>query len=291
MLTVFTPTYNREHLLLRLYESLKKQSCKDFVWLIVDDGSTDNTKSLIESFIAENQITIRYFYQENGGKMRAHNYGVSLCDTELFFCVDSDDWIVDTAVETIINIWNNKISCEHCIRKIGGIVAHKGKTDKELLGEKYFPEGIESSTLRNLYRKGFSGETSLVFKTEALKKYYFPEYDGEKYVPEDVVYDRIDSEYELIVLDAILTVCEIVSQGYTDQAKRLRNDNPNGWYIYYEQRMKSEPFSVLKIKYISHYLIFAKKIGKKPFKDKKIARGYLVLGLIGSAALKLLGKT
>lgn len=291
MLTVFTPTYNRRELLKRVYDSLKNQTSSDFEWLIVDDGSSDDTGKMVESFIDEGIIRIHYYYQKNGGKMRAHNLGVRLCNTELFFCLDSDDYLVDTAVEDILKLWSEKNKCEHCIRKIGGIVAHKGSSKKDLLGDRGFPEGVESSTLRNLYRKGFRGETSLVFSTKVLKKYPFPEYDGEKYVPEDVVYDRIDKEYELIVFDKILTICEIVSEGYTDQAQKLRKDNPNGWYIYYEQRMINEPFSILKIKYVSHYLIFSKITGRKPLAEKKISPCYFVLGMIGVALLRLSGKT
>lgn len=291
MLTIFTPTYNRANLLSRVYESLKRQTCKDFLWLIVDDGSTDDTKSLIESFIAQAEIDIRYFYQKNGGKMRAHNEGVRLCETELFMCLDSDDYITDDAVKDIYAIWNNRQEIEHCIRHIGGIVAHKGKSENELLGCADFPEGVKVSTLNGLYRKGFSGETTLVFLTEALKKYPFPEFEGEKYVPEDVVYDKIDSEYELLVLPKVLTICEIVDNGYTQGAAKLRRENPNGWFVYYEQRMINTPLSVLKFKYVSHYCVFAKILNKNVFREKQIGIGYLLLGQVGGLMLKMLGKT
>lgn len=288
MLTIFTPAYNRAQLLKRAYESLKRQTNKEFKWLIVDDGSTDDTKETVKAFIEEGAIDITYHYQENGGKMRAHNTGVRLCDTELFVCLDSDDYLTDNAVLEIISIWKEKSSKKEAV---GGIVAHKGKSDSELLGESDFPENIEFSTLRGLYLKGFSGETTLVFKTEVLKNHLFPEIPGEKYVPEDVVYDRIDLNYELIVLRKILTVCEIVSEGYTDMAAKLRKQNPGGWFLYYEQRMVLQPFSVLKFKYISHYIIFAKLLGKNPFAEKKLSVPYILAGYFGVFILKLLGKT
>src|SRR4051794_33246695 len=111
-LTVFTPTYNRAYTLHKCYESLKRQNCKDFVWLIVDDGSTDNTKELVSNWIADGSVPIRYHYQDNQGMHGAHNTAYELIDTELNVCIDSDDYMADKAVEKIIFFWskfgNNK---------------------------------------------------------------------------------------------------------------------------------------------------------------------------------------
>ena len=104
--TVFTPTYNRAYTLPKLYNSLCRQTSVDFMWLVVDDGSTDNTEELIKGWQEENKVLIEYHKQSNGGKMRAHNLGVKLCNSELFFCVDSDDYISDVAIEHIIDYWN-----------------------------------------------------------------------------------------------------------------------------------------------------------------------------------------
>ena len=107
LLTVCTPTYNRAHTLPRLYESLVRQTSQDFEWLVVDDGSTDNTRELVDGWVAEGRIRIRYVYKENGGKPSAHNLGVRLAAGELFFCVDSDDYLTDNAVELILSAWEN----------------------------------------------------------------------------------------------------------------------------------------------------------------------------------------
>src|SRR5665647_1656547 len=104
-LTIFTPSYNRGYILGQLYHSLLEQTCMDFEWVIVDDGSTDNTKDLVQAWTNEGKLTIRYIYQKNGGKMRAHNTGVLYATTELFLCVDSDDYLVETAVEEILLCW------------------------------------------------------------------------------------------------------------------------------------------------------------------------------------------
>ncbi|MDO4188955.1 MAG: glycosyltransferase family 2 protein [Lachnospiraceae bacterium] len=273
-LTVFTPTYNRKDLLPRLYESLKRQTCKDFMWLIVDDGSTDGTSELIESFKSENKVIIEYIYRENGGKMRAHNDGVKNCKTPYFLCVDSDDYIVDTAVEDLLSV-------ELSGNKLAGVISHKGKSETELLSDVPFPEGISRTSLYNLYLKGFKGETTIMFVTDVIREFPFPEIENEKYVPEDYIYDKIDAEYEYIVLDKIITVCEIVSEGYTDSVVKLKNNNPVAFYMYYEQRAIITPLSVLKIKYAGFFVKYARKCGKKFF-NTKLKKIYVVIGIIAS---------
>ena len=281
-LTVFTPTYNRANLLQRLYESLKRQTSKDFVWLIVDDGSTDDTKTLIEGYKGENAIEIKYYSRENGGKMRAHNDGVRYCDTPYFLCVDSDDYLVDTAVEVLLGTAKEQKIAEDA--RICGIVSHKGKSETELLSDVNFPENITKSSLYNLYLNGFKGETTIMFKTEVIEKFPFPEIEGEKYVPEDYIYDKIDVEYEYIVLDKIITVCEIVSEGYTDSVIKLKHNNPIAFYMYYEQRAIITPVSVLKLKYAGFYVKYAKICGKNPF-NTRLPKLYVVMGTLASVLI------
>ena len=283
-LTIFTPTYNRRDLLPRLYESLKKQTCLDFIWLIVDDGSTDDTGSLIDAWKREAPFEIRYVWTENGGKMRAHNRGVERCDTGLFLCVDSDDWLVKDAVETI---YAQKDHLQDA--KVAGIVAHKGKNESEPLYDIPFPQG-GNSTLYSLYLNGFRGETTLVFKTEVLKQYPFPEIDGEKYVPEDYIYDKIDAKYVLYILPRILTVCELVSDGYTDSLKRLKADNPRAWYLYYAQRARITPPSVLKWKYLGYYICYAKRCHEPVWRQNMISPIFVLTGYPFAWILKWTGR-
>ena len=106
-LTVFTPAYNRAHTIGRTYKSLCSQKCKDFVWLIVDDGSTDNTAELVKDWMSkDNGFEIQYIYKENGGMHTAHNVAYRNIHTELNTCIDSDDALSENAVEKIINKWN-----------------------------------------------------------------------------------------------------------------------------------------------------------------------------------------
>jgi len=288
-LTVFTPTYNRRELLARAYESLIRQTVKDFEWVIVDDGSSDDTKEYAEKWISEGLVDIRYYYQENGGKMRAHNRGAEYAAGELFVCLDSDDYFVDDAVESLIRTWDEAVKQSQDASKLAGIVAHKGKSRYELLGDSEFPISGET-TLYGLYTGGFKGETTLLFRTEVIKEYPFPEIDGEKYVPEDYIYDKIDQIYCLYILPKVITVCEIVSEGYTDSVKALKRNNLHAWYLYYEQRAFITKPSLLKWKYASFYAIYAKRTGNSIFKGSRIPKIWIVSGLVGAAILLISGK-
>ncbi|MCR5526104.1 MAG: glycosyltransferase family 2 protein [Lachnospiraceae bacterium] len=281
-LTVFTPTYNRAGLLQRVYDSLAEQTNHDFEWLIVDDGSTDSTESVVKRFIAENKIEIHYFHRENGGKMRSHNDGVKNAASPLFVCLDSDDCFTKTAVDDILNAWKK---CRED-KKCAGIVAHKGVSETEILYNEEFPE-VEKTSLLDLRIRGFNGETTLVFRTEVLKDNLFPEIDYEKYVPEDYVYDLIGQKYYLKVLPKILTICELVEEGYTAKVDELRWNNPTAWYLYYVNRAKFTPWSALKLKYAAHCLRFA-LMAESDYKQKNRLPFLLILaGVPGFLLLSL----
>ncbi|MCR4806059.1 MAG: glycosyltransferase family 2 protein [Lachnospiraceae bacterium] len=294
-LTVFTPTYNRAELLTRAYESLKGQTSGDFAWLIVDDGSTDETGKLVKTWQDEGLIPIEYHYVENGGKMRAHNRGVERCKTDWFVCLDSDDILVKDAVEEILKTVEGIDEKKSDRRPLAGIIAHKGKSDTQLLSGVDFPDEFIKephvrTTLYGLYLKGFKGETTIVFRTEVLRKYPFPEIEGEKYVPEDYIYDKIDSEYDYIVLPKILTVCEIVSEGYTDSVRKLKENNKEAWYLYYEQRARITPMSVLKLKYLGFYRLYAGMTGHALNEAGDISGLEKILGIPGEFFLRVTGR-
>ncbi len=284
-LTVFTPTYNRRKLLKRVYRSLVMQTNRDFIWIITDDGSDDGTKDEVGGFIEEGLVDIKYIYQENGGKMRAHNKGVLECDTPLFVCLDSDDYFTKNAVDDIFNEWE-KIRYDDAY---AGLIAHKGTDEVHTLYGARFPDNSDT-TLKGLYDRGFKGETTLVFKSDILKKNLFPEIPGEKYVPEDYVYDRIDKAHRFVILPRILTVCELVSSGYTDAVERLRKENPTAWLLYYAQRVSNTKMSVLKVKYASHFLRFEGRALKAWRKNCRIPLYMRLLGTPGALVLLVRGK-
>lgn len=282
-LTVFTPTYNRRELLARAYESLRRQTLKDFEWLIVDDGSDDGTDEEVKKWIFEGDIEIRYQYVANGGKMRAHNIGVSRARGELFVCLDSDDCFTDTAVADLLAAYDSEREKVKDGLPVGGVVAHKGSTGEKILGGCDFP-AAERSGLYDLYLCGFSGETTLMYETAILRRFMFPEIEGEKYVPEDYIYDKIDKVCTLAVLPKVITICELVGEGYTDRAKKLKRENVNAFYLYYEQRAFITPPGIRKIKYLGRYVIYAKRSHRRTFggriKTCDVLLGYIYAGLL-----------
>ncbi|HAG70290.1 MAG TPA: glycosyltransferase family 2 protein [Lachnospiraceae bacterium] len=304
LLTVFTPTFNRAELLKRAFQSLMRQSCKDFIWLIVDDGSLDDTGETVENFRREADFEIRYYRTENGGKMRAHNMGAKLCDTRLFLCLDSDDLLTGDAVETICEEYRRALKSfepsDFNGKELAGIVAHKGIDEGTPLYGCDFPKDPDASpgeshkdfysTLYGLYLRGFKGETTLVYRTELLRMYPFPEIEGEKYVPEDYIYDKIDSDHVLKVVPKVLTVCKLVSGGYTASLRKLKRENPLGWYLYYEQRARITPASLLKIKYSGYYMIYSYRTRRLQRAPGKLSFFWRLSGLMAALILKLTGR-
>lgn len=286
-LTVFTPTYNRRKLLQRTYQSLVGQSVKDFEWLIVDDGSDDGTDEDVKKWVAEGNVEIRYYHRPNGGKMRAHNTGVELARGDLFVCLDSDDVFTTTAIEELLEAYDRAQAGDHGGVHIGGVVAHKGSDASKLLGDKEFPD-VAVSTLYGLYLKGFSGETTLMYETALFRRFPFPEIEGEKYVPEDYIYDKIDSVCELAVLPRIVTVCELMSEGYTDSVKKLKAQNPKAFYLYYEQRAFITPPGLMKLKYLGRYVIYARRTQRPVFRGSRLGFVDIICGCIYGRFLLLL---
>lgn len=230
-ITIFTPTYNRAYILSNLYNSLVGQSDKKFVWLIIDDGSTDDTKNLVESWIKENKIKIRYYYQKNQGKSMAHNKGIKETNTELFCCVDSDDYLTNDAVELIKNQW--KLIKD---KNIIGMLAYRGYSDGDSITT--FKKYKKTSTLNNAYRNlGLKGDTFLIYQTSIIKKYSFPNYVGENFMPEAYLYDLLDQEGELYIIPKILYIGEYLEDGYTKNMTKLLLNNPKGYLSYICQRL------------------------------------------------------
>jgi len=225
-ITVFTPTFNRAYCLYQVYESLLRQTSTNFTWLIVDDGSTDNTKELVDLWIDENKISIQYVFQENQGMHGAHNTAYENIKTELNVCVDSDDYMPDNAIELIENKWN-KVSGNKNIAGIVGIDIFK---DGTIVG-KPLPETIASSTLYDLYNKyKITGDKKLVLRTDVVKKYpKYPIFKRERFVPLGVLYLMIDQDYELACLNKPLCVVEYLPDGSSLNIFKQYKNNPQGF--------------------------------------------------------------
>lgn len=209
--TVFTPTYNREYTLKKLYQSLKKQTYKEFEWLIVDDGSTDNTKELVQNFIDESILNIRYVYKENGGKHTAINVGVKNANGELFFIVDSDDGLVEDAIEIANNEWDTIEDKSNFSGVVGLCVYENG----QVIGTQ-MPEDKKICSFTDLYFKyGVKGDKSIVFLTDILKKYPFPERKEVKFLPESIVWHEISKKYNVKCVNKPMIIREYLEDGLT----------------------------------------------------------------------------
>ncbi len=227
MITIFTSIYNRAYIIKNLYDSLLRQSCYDFEWLIVDDGSTDNVASLVNQWIENTwQFKIRFCQQENRGKHVAVNYGVKQAEYGAFFIVDSDDYLEDDAIETIIRYWR-RICEDEKFAGISGLRRNKG--GEVVGGMPAFEEYMDAlNTERGKY--GLDGDKAEIYKTELLKKYPFPEYEGERFLTEAVVWDRLAYEgYQIRWLNKSLVVCDYLADGLTARGDQLFIDNPERW--------------------------------------------------------------
>lgn len=253
MLTIFTPTYNRGYILDKLYNSLLNQRNKDFKWLIVDDGSTDNTKKLVKSWIDENKIEIKYIYQENQGKHIAHNVGVDNCDTELFLCVDSDDNLLDNAVEDILNDYkyiNDDMIC-------GIVTSRIDKKNNPIGGE--ITNKVKYSNLSDLYEKyGLKGDTSLVFKSKIIKEYKFPQIEEERFIGEEYIYCQIDELYKLYISHKKYYKCEYLDDGYTKNMIKTIVSNPKGYMLVKKTKMMLSNNIIVRYKSAALYLASGK---------------------------------
>lgn len=224
-ITVFTPAYNRAHTLPRTYGSLLAQSCKNFVWLIVDDGSSDDTGELVKAWqAADNGFEIRYIYKENGGMHTAHNTAYENIDTELNVCIDSDDCLAEGAVEKILNKWSQVKD-----KGYAGIIGLDADLEGNLIG-KGFPEGLTETTLTGYYAAGGSGDKKLVYRTDIIRQYPpYPVFEGEKYVALAYKYRLIDQDYKLAVLPEVLCNVEYQPDGSSGTMWKQYVKNPRGF--------------------------------------------------------------
>lgn len=232
MITVFTPTYNRAYIISKLYESLCNQINKDFEWLVVDDGSVDDTEFLIKSFIAENKITIRYIKQLNGGKHIAINTGVEAAKGDLFFIVDSDDYLTPDAVDWFLSQWCS-IKDDSTLVGISGVRIHP---DGRRIGGGLSFETVDCTPLEFGMRLGIKGDLAEAFKTDTLKMYPFPSIKGEKFCPEALVFFRMANDgYKLCYTNTKIYVCEYQEGGLTDNIVKVRMLSPETTLMYYSE--------------------------------------------------------
>lgn len=224
-LTVFTPAYNRGYIIKNCYDSLCRQTCKDFVWLVVDDGSTDNTAELIKEWQKnDNGFDIKYVYKENGGMHTAHNTAYENIDTELNVCIDSDDYMTDDAVEKIIDCWKQCKSDD-----LAGIIALDIAQNGNVIG-KELPLDVNETTLIGYYENGGAGDKKLIYRTDVINSVPpYPTFEGEKYVGLAYKYHLVDKKYKLHILNEPVCVVEYQEDGSSLNMYKQYLNNPKGF--------------------------------------------------------------
>lgn len=231
-ITVFTPTYNRAYIIEKLYRSLQRQSFRDFEWLVIDDGSTDNTEELFQRWINEkNSFHIRYYKQSNGGKCRAINRALDLASGELFFTVDSDDYLTDDALEKVV-LWERQLAKDSKLCGVAGNLGTSIDETQNTLIDGDFYEG----TFLDRY-KDIDGERAIVFYTEVHRKYKYPEFDGEKFMTEAVVWNRMAHDgYKMRFYNDIIWIYEYKEDGLTKAGNTVFLNNPRGYGLWLREK-------------------------------------------------------
>ena len=254
MLTIFTPTYNRAHTLTRLFESLLSQKCKDFEWLVIDDGSTDRTEDLFRDWLSvTNGFDIRYYKVENGGKQRAINRGVELAEGELFFIVDSDDLLTPDATAFVLEAFATLPADSF----FAGISCVKGDLEGKPLGNGPIFNGKSWVDATNIERKeyGLNADMAEVFYTKILKLYPFPVWKGEKFTPEAVVWDKMALDgYKLRWFDRVTYLCDYQVDGLSASFWKLLKDNPMGYAMLFNRNLEYEKVLKCKLNLILQYV-------------------------------------
>ncbi|WP_097033680.1 glycosyltransferase family 2 protein [Clostridium tertium] len=232
--SICTPLYNRAYKILDLYESIKLQTNKNFEWIIIDDGSTDDILMKIEKIRKENLIMLKYKQKENGGKHTAINEALEIAEGKLFFIVDSDDVLTDNAIELIISEWEKiELSGEDLFIGVSG---NRGYSNKKVIGDSLFNNHIDCTALELRYKYNISGDKAEAFKTEILKKYLFPIFKNEKFLTEAVVWNRIACDgYKLRWINEIIYITEYLEDGLTKKYDSLMANNINGTKLYYSE--------------------------------------------------------
>lgn len=249
-ITVFTTTYNRAHTLPILYESLLRQTSKDFEWLVVDDGSSDGTEKLVEKWIVENKILIRFIKQENMGMVAGHNTAHHNIYTELNVCIDSDDFMPDNAVEIILKEW--KANKEN---NLMGLVALDSYKSGEIIGTK-LPNHIKSSTFSELLHKHkIKGDKKYVLRTDLIKKHLpYPYIRGEKFPAPSYMYLILEQEYKFLIVNEVICVVEYLPDGNSMNKLKQYIESPNAFALYRLAKMKYSYNYKQKFRDAIHYV-------------------------------------
>ncbi|MFV0144749.1 glycosyltransferase family 2 protein [Empedobacter falsenii] len=280
MITIFTPTYNRAYILPQLFESLLYQTNKNFEWLIVDDGSTDDTKELIEQFILKADFKISYLYQNNQGKHIAINTALDHIATKYFVTVDSDDIVLLNGIDLITR---NLCHIDENEQIICLAFPHKQKSRDNYQVNKEIPyTTIVSTPYEMLSKYGIFGEFSLVFLHQVHQKYKYPQFENEKFIKESVVYNRIFQIFKLIYFNFSIVESEYLNDGLTSNFRNLLYNNPKGAALSHLEKTNTTSYNLVDRlnemeSYWDYESVFNKSFFNKLMKVKSTRLKFLFL--------------
>ena len=283
-ISILTPTYNREKLLPNLYNSLV-QNIKDEIeieWVITDDGSTDQTETLVNTWQQEGKIEIKYFKQENQGKMASINNMVEKASGDLIVECDSDDYFTNDAFLEIYNTWK-----ENKDRKdLYGLCFLKYDSNGKNMGNNF--KNKETTMFDLYFKEGENGEKAIVFFSNVRKQYKYELEKDERFVTEARMYHKMDEKYKMLCINKPIMVCEYQKDGYSKNIKKQFIENPYGYYEYFKEILQKDFRGVTwnkRLYVIKHYILFNYLTkNKKSLKNIKEVGNkilYLVLYLPG----------
>lgn len=274
IVTVLTPTFNRGGgSLNKLYQSLQKQTIKDFEWLLVDDGSTDDTKNIAEEMRKKAEFPMRYIYKENGGKHTALNVGVKQITSELTFIVDSDDTLVPDAIETILQ-YHKKYKER---KDLCGYSFLRRFPDGNINGKPFEPDEKVGTYIEcRINADDTQADKAEVFYTRCLKEFPFPEYRNEKFLGEDLVWIRMAMKYQMVHINRAIYVGNYLEDGLTKNRRKNNIRSPYGCMERAKEFMRPELKLKYRLKGAVQYLVYGKFAGEKQLIAKAPYKGLAV---------------
>ncbi len=282
-ISILTPTYNRGKLLLPLYDSLKNLTFKDFEWLIVDDGSEDDTEQYALSWIAHNiqnaEFPIRYIKKSNGGKHTAINRGVREANGELILILDSDDTLPEDSLATIAHYYEQCKGYKDCAG-VCGLMAHH---DGQLIGTGFPKDPMYESALQFRYAKkgNVTGDLLEVYKTSVMREFPFPEIENEKFCPESLVWNRIANKYKLFCFNKVIYYRDYLEGGLTSKIVRIRMNSPIASTMTYAEMLAYDISLKWKIRSAINYWRFKYCIKNKSLKAPTVKWYWRLFQLVG----------
>ena len=253
-ITVATPTYNRSYCIEQVFQSLSKQTLKSFEWIVVDDGSTDNTKEVIEKLVVNSKFPIKYVSKINGGKHTAINQALRMADGELFLIFDSDDKCTDDSLEFMFSKWK-EFSLKY--DDLAGVTTLSKSPEGIIIGNKFPADGDVDHMFHYYQKNHIYGDKWDIHSTKILQQYPFPEIDEQKFCPESLIWNRISKNYKTAFFNKPTKIATYLEDGLSKNLVKLRMKYPKLNIIYYKELLDHKLPLKLKFRAAANYLRFS----------------------------------